>query len=112
MNILFIGSLNKRRSLTAEAIYKGMQAQDIVAKSAGTEPSATTKITAKLLLWADVIFVMEKDHIQRMADRFPLEVMEKEIVILNIPDEYEFMDPELVESIKTQVDACLAEMNR
>lgn len=111
MNILFICSRNKRRSYTAETIYKGSQ-QDIVAKSAGTEPTARIKITAKLLLWADVIFVMEKEHKQRIIEKFPLEVMEKEMIILDIPDEYEYMDPELVESIKTPVDAFLTEQFR
>jgi predicted protein tyrosine phosphatase len=97
-NILFICSRNQWRSPTAEAIYKGRP--DTVVKSAGTKPTARIKLSAKLVLWADVIFAMEKEHKQRLMERFPLETMEKEIVILNIPDEYEFMDPELIDTIK------------
>lgn len=47
-----------------------------------------------------MIFVMEKKHKQRLEQRF---TSEKEIIILDIPDEYQFMDPELVEVIKTSL---------
>jgi predicted protein tyrosine phosphatase len=107
MNVLFVCSRNKWRSPTAEAIYKGRQ--DIIAKSAGTEPSATITIGSKLTMWADIIFVMEKHHKEKILERFPLEAMDKEIMVLNIPDEYQFMDPELVEIIKTSVEPILQE---
>jgi predicted protein tyrosine phosphatase len=70
-----------------------------IVKSAGTEPSARIKVTAKLLQWADLIFVMEKKHKERLVQKFS-DVREMEIVILGIPDEYQFMDPELIEAIK------------
>jgi predicted protein tyrosine phosphatase len=109
MNILFICSRNKWRSPTAEAIYKGRQ--DISVKSAGTEPSARIKLNAKLVTWADMIFVMEKEHKQRITERFPDDVKEKKIIVLDIPDEYQFMDPELIEMIKSTVDPLLEEYN-
>jgi protein-tyrosine phosphatase len=105
MNILFICSRNKWRSLTAETIYKGRQ--DISVKSAGTEPSARIRLNAKLVLWADLIFVMEKEHKQRITERFSDEAREKKIVVLDIPDEYQFMDPELIDTIKASVEPIL-----
>jgi predicted protein tyrosine phosphatase len=69
MNILFVCSRNKWRSRTAEEIYKTSQVHNV--KSAGTEPSARIKVSAKLLAWADIIFVMEKRHKQRLVDNFP-----------------------------------------
>lgn len=105
MNILFVCSRNKWRSPTAEALYKISQKH--VVKSAGTEPSARIRLTAKLIAWADIIFVMEKKHKQRMKEKFPSESEEKEIVVLNIPDEYQYMDEELVESIKLSVNPYL-----
>lgn len=75
MNILFVCSRNKWRSLTAETIFKNHSDHQI--KSAGTEPSARIKIIAKMIIWADLIFVMEKRHRQRISERFPSEVMEK-----------------------------------
>lgn len=101
MNILFVCSRNKWRSPTAEAIYKASQKH--IVKSAGTEPSAKIKLTAKFIAWADIIFAMEKRHKQRMMENFPDETEGKQIVVLNIPDEYQYMDEELVDSIELAV---------
>lgn len=66
MNILFVCSRNQWRSPTAEAIYKNHT--DINARSAGTSTSAKIKLTAKMILWSDIIFVMEKKHKQTKND--------------------------------------------
>jgi len=105
MNVLFICSRNKWRSLTAETIYKNTPG--VKAKSAGTEPSARIKITAKLIDWADIIFVMEKKHRLRLADKFPGNIINKPVIVLDIPDEYEYMDEEPVKTIKISVDLYL-----
>lgn len=60
MNILFVCSRNQWRSPTAETIYKNTSG--LFVKSAGTEPSAKIRINYKHILWADLIFVMEKKH--------------------------------------------------
>ena len=103
MNLLFVCSRNQWRSPTAEEIYKGYQGLHV--KSAGTEPSARIKINAKHIVWADLIFVMEKKHKQRLLEKFPEETQDKQIVILDIPDEYGFMDAELIEDIQTKAGA-------
>src|ERR1700756_3313528 len=100
MNILFVCSRNQWRSPTAEAIYKRQSGLHV--KSAGTEPSARIKLTAKIIMWADIIFVMEKKHKQKMMEKFPFETEGKQIIILDIPDEYQFMDEELIEDIKAK----------
>ena len=105
MNVLFVCSRNKWRSRTAEKIYENNIAFNV--KSAGTEPSAQIKITAKLIDWADIIFVMEKKHKQRLTENFPLQTSTKKIIILNIEDDYEYMDPELVDMIKISVSSHL-----
>ncbi|MES1198058.1 MAG: hypothetical protein ABUL41_02155 [Chitinophagaceae bacterium] len=102
MNILFVCSRNKWRSTTAEEIYKNRQ--DHKVKSVGTEPSAKVRVSSKDILWADTIFVMEKKHKQRLQDRFPNETKNKKVIILDIKDEYTFMDKELIEIIKLSVD--------
>jgi predicted protein tyrosine phosphatase len=106
MNILFICSRNQWRSPTGEEIYKNVQG--INSKSAGTEPSARTKINAKLIDWADIIFVMEKKHKQRITEKFRTETSQKKIIILDIEDNYQFMDDELIDEIKAKVDLYLA----
>ena len=102
MNLLFVCSRNQWRSPTAESIYKNYSGINV--KSAGTEPSARIKLNSKIIEWADYIFVMEKKHKQRMSENFPAETKDKRIIILNIPDEYKYMDPELIEEIKSKVD--------
>lgn len=94
-------SRNKWRSATAETIYKNHPDHQV--RSAGTEPSARIKINEKLILWADLIFVMEKKHKQRMTERFPEAVYEKELIILDIPDDYQYMDEELIDEISSKV---------
>lgn len=105
MNILFVCSRNLWRSPTAETIYKNRQDHEV--RSAGTEPSAKVRVSAKSLLWADTIFVMEKKHKLRLLDKFPGEIQGKRVIILDIEDEYPYMDEELVEMIKLSVDPYL-----
>lgn len=105
MNLLFICSRNQWRSPTAEQIFKNKAGY--AARSAGTEPSARVRISEKTLQWADLVFVMEKRHKQRLLDAFPVLGREKEIVVLDIPDDYQFMDPELVEMMEVMVNTYL-----
>ncbi len=104
-NLLFVCSRNKWRSVTAETIYKNNG--DFCVKSAGTENSARIKINSKLLVWADLIFVMEKHHKEKLILNFPDETQNIKIIILEIPDVYKFMDKELIEEIKIAVSGYL-----
>lgn len=105
MNLLFICSRNQWRSPTAEEIYKNRDG--IAVRSAGTESTARIKVNLKSILWADVIFVMEKKHKERIIQNFGYEMDDRPIIILDIPDEYAFMDPELIEDIQTKVNSYL-----
>ncbi|AZI25125.1 protein tyrosine phosphatase [Pedobacter sp. G11] len=100
MNILFVCSRNKWRSATAETIYKNHPEHQV--RSAGTEPSARIKLNAKHVIWADLIFVMEKKHKQRIEEKFSEEIADKKIVIMDIPDEYQYMDKELIEELNSK----------
>jgi predicted protein tyrosine phosphatase len=99
--ILFVCSRNKRRSLTAETIFKGEPAGEV--RSAGTEESARIKVTAGQLGWADVIVVMEKRHKERLQQKYPEELAAKRCVYLFIADDYEFMDPNLIELLREKM---------
>jgi predicted protein tyrosine phosphatase len=101
MNILFVCSMNKWRSRTAETIFRNNQKHHI--KSAGTDNDARIKITEKLIDWADLIFVMEKRHRERLHEKFRSVTDDKEIIILDIPDDYQYMDPELIEILEISV---------
>ena len=105
MNVLFVCSRNKWRSPTAEAIYK--ERHDHHFRSAGTEPSAKVRVSSKAILWADMIFAMEKKHRERLLDKFPSETGNKLIVVLDIADDYGYMDQELINMIRISVDPYL-----
>ena len=105
MNILFVCSRNKWRSRTAETIFKNNQKHNV--KSAGTENDARIKVTEKLISWSDLIFVMEKRHRERLKEKFGSLADTKEIIILDIQDEYKYMDPELIEILETSVSPYL-----
>lgn len=105
MNILFVCSRNQWRSKTAETLYKGRQEHQV--RSAGTAASARIKVSAKHILWADCIFVMEQKHKQRLFEAFPDEMQGKRIVVLDIEDVYTYMDEELIDSLKASVDPFL-----
>ncbi|HYF03192.1 MAG TPA: protein tyrosine phosphatase [Patescibacteria group bacterium] len=94
MNVLFVCSKNKWRSRTAETIFKNSQIHSV--KSAGTDPGARVKLTETMLNWADVIFVMEDKHRRIIQQKFPPKVFKNKIEVLEIPDEYQYMDEELV----------------
>jgi predicted protein tyrosine phosphatase len=99
--ILFVCSRNKRRSLTAETIYKGEPAWEV--RSVGTEESARIKVTAGHLGWADVIVVMEKRHKARLQQKYPEELAAKPCICLFISDDYEFMDSALIEILREKM---------
>jgi predicted protein tyrosine phosphatase len=102
VNILFICSRNKWRSPTAEHIYKNYPG--IRARSAGTSDSAVVKVSLKMVLWADKIFVMQKKHLLFLISRFTPEIQSKKIIVLDIEDEYEYMDEDLIDDLKSKVD--------
>ncbi len=105
MNLLFICTLNQWRSPTAEHIFK--KTPGISVRSAGTASNARHTVNSTDIGWADVIFVMEKKHQAFIQEKFREVLKNKKIVNLNIPDEYQYMDPELVEMLKTEISSFL-----
>lgn len=72
-------------------------------RSAGTEDKARIKVTSGHIGWADLIFVMEKKHVRRLRERFGDMLHDKRIGCLNIPDDYQFMDAELIQVLISSV---------
>jgi predicted protein tyrosine phosphatase len=99
--VLFICSRNKIRSLTAEKLLEGIPGYE--ARSAGTQPSARIGVTPGLLRWADLIFYMEKSHLQKVRERFPEDIAGKRGITLQIPDEYQFMAEDLIEELRSKL---------
>jgi predicted protein tyrosine phosphatase len=102
MNILFICSMNKWRSPTGEAIFR--RHDGVNTRSAGTSRKARRQVKLPDIQWADMICVMEEKHLSRLRADFRGEVKHKDIHVLDIPDDYQFMDPELVDLIRDTVE--------
>lgn len=102
LKALFICSRNQIRSLTAERIMDGVPG--LQARSAGTEPGARVRVNAGHLGWADVVFVMEPRHRQRLMQKFGDALQGKAIVCLHVPDDYEYMDDALVEILRARLE--------
>lgn len=99
--LLFICSRNQLRSLTAERIFSGIPGFQV--RSAGTQPEARIVVTEGHVGWADIIFVMEKSHLNRLRLKFPEALEGKRTVTLFIPDDYQFMQPELIDELYSKV---------
>jgi predicted protein tyrosine phosphatase len=104
-NILFICSRNQWRSPTAEQIFRRHPGLQV--RSAGTSQSARKKVSAADVAWADVIFVMESHHKSRLKADLGDALQGKIIHVLDIPDDYPYMDPGLVEELQRSVGAIL-----
>lgn len=105
LNILFVCSRNQWRSPTAEKVWSNHPR--ISVRSAGTSPRARRTISAKDVQWADLIMVMEKKHKNRVVAEFTRMVSHKPIHVLDIPDEYKYMDEELIELVNLGVSNIL-----
>tara|TARA_R110002126_G_scaffold285314_2_gene435568 strand:- start:3902 stop:4249 length:348 start_codon:yes stop_codon:yes gene_type:complete len=101
MNLLFVCSENRLRSPTGEEVFS--QYEGINAIGAGTNADAETVVSGDLVEWADVIFVMEKTHRNKVSKKFKDLLHGKKLVCLDIPDNYERMDPVLVRILQNRV---------
>ena len=99
--VLFVCSQNRLRSPTAAQIFSNRAGFEVA--SAGTDPAAGTPVSPELLEWADAIFVMERAHRDRLMKKFGPHLKSKRIVCLDIPDEFEYMDPALVRILEAKV---------
>ena len=107
MKLLFLCSQNKRRSLTAEKIFDGYEGNEC--RSAGTEANSRIKVTEGMIGWADIIFCMEKKHLRRLKTKYAETVRNKQVKVLNIYDDYEYMDEELIALLESSVENILGE---
>ena len=106
--LLFICSRNQWRSPTAEALFRTSQAYE--ARSAGTSQQARTRVNDGHIRWADRIFVMEIRHRQLMLDRFGQDLRGRTVTVLDIPDDYRFMDAELTDLLRARLSSLLTDI--
>jgi predicted protein tyrosine phosphatase len=94
LKVLFVCSRNQWRSPTAERVWRRLPGVEV--RSAGVSGEARRVVRAEDIAWADRVFVMEATHKKRLAALFPERCATARIEVLEVPDDYRFMDPELV----------------
>jgi predicted protein tyrosine phosphatase len=94
LRALFICHYNRKRSATAERLFGKDPALEVL--SAGTSDEAMVQVNRRMLEWADIVFVMDDEQVQALGRMFPAHPALEQVVCLDIPDAYHFLDPELV----------------
>jgi predicted protein tyrosine phosphatase len=105
INALFVCSRNQWRSPTAEHIWR--DSSDINVRARGLSSKAKRVLVDTDVAWADVIFVMERRHRSLLLSRFDNVVDRSRVHVLDIPDEYRFLDPELVDQLHARAGGIL-----
>ncbi len=104
-NILFICGKARKRSPTAAAVAAERLGQPT--DFAGLSADADERVGPEQLAWADTIAVMEKAQLSRLKRQLGSHLKGKRLVCLDIPDSYEFMQPELVELLTARLGRIL-----
>ena len=100
-NLLFVCSENRLRSPTAEAVFSQHERVDAI--GAVTNSDAVTPVSGDLIEWADVILVMEKSHKNKITKKYRDILKGKRLIVLDIPDNYDYMDEDLIKMLKSKV---------
>jgi predicted protein tyrosine phosphatase len=99
--ILFVCHLNRVRSATAERLF--CKRTDLDVRSAGTSSDAMVQVNARMLEWADVVITMDDSQRLAMEEMFPRHAALARVVCLQIPDDFTFLQPELVALLEARV---------
>jgi predicted protein tyrosine phosphatase len=98
--VLCLCSAGLLRSPTAAIVLAG-EPFNFNTRAAGTgREYALIPVDDVLINWADQIVCMSKGHRTDLQEHFEDEVNGKDIVVLNIPDDYQYRDEKLVSLIK------------
>jgi predicted protein tyrosine phosphatase len=103
-NLLVVCGRNKKRSRTAEHLFKNDHRFAI--RSAGLSPKSDRKLTEQDLTWADLVLVMENDQRSKIKDRYR-HVDLPPVEVLHIEDVYEFMEEELILILQDRINHSL-----
>jgi predicted protein tyrosine phosphatase len=103
---LFICTQNRLRSPTAEQVFS--QWDGVEADSAGLGNDADVPLSVEQVEWANIIFVMEKAHRNKLQKNFKRHLAHARVICLDIPDDYEYMQPELIRLLESKVGKFLS----
>ncbi len=99
--VLFICGKGRQRSPTAEQVFAELP--DWETDSAGLGADADIPVSIEQIEWATHIAVMEKRQLARLRKSFPKLVSGRKLVSLDIPDDFKFMQPQLIDLLKQRI---------
>ena len=103
--ILFVCSRNKWRSPTAERIYRDNPY--IFVRSGGISTKGNHQVNERDIQWADLIIFMENWHRSKLMAQYKGIIQFPRTEVLDIPDEYQYMDEELITYVQDTVNPYL-----
>jgi len=83
--VLFVCSLNRCRSATAERVFR--KREDLDVRSAGTNIDALVRVSRRMLDWADIIFTMDDTQRQSLERMFPTHKALSGLICLGIAED-------------------------
>lgn len=101
--VLTVCSANMLRSPTIAHVLSA-EPYNYNTRSAGTEMYALIPVTEDLLIWADEIVCADTEHANIIGLKIMGTGIDKPVINLQIPDNYEYRNPELIELIKKRYD--------
>jgi predicted protein tyrosine phosphatase len=98
--VLFVCSAGILRSATGQRLY----GHKYNTRCAGSTKYALIPVTADLLLWADEVVFVKDENYEQVASKFDFDTFHCVVKVLNIPDNYQHMHPELVKQFDAQYE--------
>ena len=108
--LLFVCSRARRRSATAETVFNALPG--VEAQAAGVAPDADVPLDADAVAWADVILVMEDVHRRKLNQKFAARLRGKRVVVLDVRDDFDYMDPALVKLLWDRAPRSVPELRK
>jgi len=105
LKILFVCGRNKRRSPTAERVFR--QDHRMQVRAVGLGETSPRRVREDDVLWADLILPMERKNATRLKVMFSHLDPFPPIEILDIHDDYTFMDKKLIAVLHETVTAAI-----
>lgn len=99
--MLFVCQNNGARSKTAEILF--YENMDINPKSAGLSPDSEQRLSHPRIRWADIVFVMDQAEADAVRGKFSKSLADKPLVILDIPDDFIYVEQPLVALLQKRV---------
>ena len=103
MNVVFVCTMNKMRSATAEVVARA-EWPEWEYRSCGTDKTATVPMSDEMFQWADMVVYMEKEHKNKAEKKCKSAKTVKSKIVMGVPDEFDYMDVEFIKVFKSRFE--------